>query len=68
MEAKVSCRDWETPRTVTVDDGAPVKVLVESVGLHAHATLVLKDGKPVPDNSLVEEGGEYEVIPVASGG
>ena len=68
MEAKVNCREWDEPRTVTLEEGAQVKVLLENVGLHAHATLVLLDGKPVPDNAQVEDGGDYEVIPVASGG
>ena len=68
MEATVNCRDWEKARIVTLEVGAEIKELLDNVGLHAHATLVLKDGKPVPDNAPVEDGGTYEAIPVASGG
>ena len=68
MEATVRHREWDSPRKVKVADGATVQALLDEGGFLAHAVLVMKDGTPVPENMPVEDGAEYEVIVVASGG
>ena len=68
MEVTVRHRDWEAPKTLGVDAGATVQALLDEHGFRAHAVLVLKGGEPVPENAELEEGADYEIIEVASGG
>jgi sulfur carrier protein ThiS len=68
MQVTVSHRDWEGPRKVEMSEGSTVQGLLDGLGFRAHAVLVLQAGQPVPENAPAEDGAEYEVITVASGG
>lgn len=68
MKTTVRFKDWGGPREVEVPDGANVQSLLDRFGFQANAVLVLRDGKPVPENAPAEDGAEYQVIVVASGG
>ena len=68
MRATVSCTDWADARAVELPEGSQVQALLDRLGLRANAVLVLLDGRPVPENAPVEDGREYRVIRVASGG
>jgi len=53
---------------VTLNDNARVIDLIHKLGYTAEDVIVLKDELPLVEDDVLEENGEYMVMPVASGG
>ena len=54
--------------TLQLNDGSTITELIKHLQFKLHATIVLHNNTPVPEDDLVVDGEEYLVIPVASGG
>jgi sulfur carrier protein ThiS len=54
--------------TRELSDGATAHDLVRDLGMPAAASLVLRNGRPIPIDEPLADGDELEVIYVASGG
>ncbi len=50
-----------------LEPGSKVADMVERLGLALSGVVVLRDGSPLPEDEVVEEG-EYTVLLAASGG
>jgi len=57
-----------TQRSIEIDQGSNIINLIEEIGMHPDAIIVLKDRVPVPLTDMMEEGDSFEIIRVASGG
>jgi len=53
---------------VTLNDNARVIDLIHKLGYTVEDVIVLKDELPLVEDNVLEENGEYIVMPVASGG
>jgi sulfur carrier protein ThiS len=54
--------------TLLLKDGSTIMELLKQIQYKPHATIVLHNNIPVPEDDIVIDGEEYQVIPVASGG
>ena len=54
--------------TIQLNNGSTITELLHHLHYKPHATIVLHNNTPVPEDNLVIDGEEYQVIPVASGG
>ncbi len=53
---------------ITLDDNARVIDLIHKLGHTVEDVIVLKDELPLVEDDILEENGEYIIMPVASGG
>jgi len=49
-------------------DKAKVRDLIHKLGYTVEDVVVLKNGEPLVEDEFLEEGSEYVIMPVASGG
>ncbi len=61
---KLTCRDkvWE------LKGGLTARAAMEKVGLDPEAVLVVRNGKLITDDTVLEQGDEVKLITVISGG
>lgn len=55
-------------RVVEVDGPVSVVALVQRMGFHREAVLVIRDGTLVPGDAMLPDDAEVEIRPVISGG
>lgn len=52
----------------TIEGGLSGIELIKLLGLSLDSTIILRDGKPIPEDEIIEEGSEVTVIKSFSGG
>lgn len=68
MNVSVTNLSTKQQSRVELGQGSIVTDLLKQLQLKAHATIVLLNNKPIPEDDLIIDGGKYQVLPVASGG
>jgi len=68
MKVLVTVVPTKKQTTLQLNEGSTITALIKQLQYKPHATIVLHNNTPVPEDDLVIDGEEYQVIPVASGG
>ncbi len=55
-------------RAVELPDGATVGDLLAAVDEHAHVTVAVRAGRPIPEGASLQDGDEVLLLSAASGG
>ncbi len=53
---------------LALEPGSTARDAITAAPLHPSGTLVIRNGTPIPEDSLLQNGDELKLIPVASGG
>ncbi len=54
--------------TITVQPGTPLKKVLKQMRIPRDSVVALKEGQPVPEDTILKAGDEIELINVISGG
>ena len=68
MKVTVTNSTTKKQSTIELEEGATVTSLLRQLQYKPHATLVLHNNTPIPDDDLVINGEQYHIIPVGSSG
>ena len=68
MKIKVNIARSNETKTVTVDKDYKISDLLKDLEVKPDSTIIMINKKPVPIDSLLEDGQELTLIEVSSGG
>ncbi len=68
MQLRVRVLPAGQNQTLNLEEGANPLRLMDVLSLNPDAHLVLREGRPIPADSTLEEGDEISIVTVISGG